>query len=455
MKEVLLAGAEHKDAYSDLKWSRMHPRGNWAIRTTGFTMRKAFRRGCHSITFDQDSFEQATAQLPPGSLVVLAPTHRSMMDFIVCSYLCFDHPELNISIPYIAADLQIGGLPFLGWFLKQTHAFYLKRGRGGPDPELNRQIRQLVSDQQTLEIFIEGTRSRSRQCMKPKRGLLRALQNTGVPVALLPICITYDRLPEETALMKEMQGGAKPLLSMKALLKWTGELIRGQVNIGRVHMACGEPVTLNQDSDVHQVSYDIMHQLQARYVVSTYHLKAFLKHVRLPIDLETLSQMIVARGGTVIESPLEVDHVDLLTTRTFNYQWIHLFYSEALTYYGPHPALVAHVNHNSFGPRAENIPQQEEAALKPLLEALFLPLFNTYERLRLIAREQKEIPYVKPRQVVAAHPDCFLPVVEEAFTHLVEADILARSETGFDVLQPKTLATYAFPEQCQKASLRK
>ena len=142
-RHVLLAGAAYSDPYSDLKWSRMHPHGNWAIRTLGFILRKSFRQGCSQITFDRQSFEQSRAAIPEDNLIVLAPTHRSFMDFLVCSYLCFAHPELKISIPYIAADLQIGGLPLLGWFLKQAHAFYLKRGRGGPDPELNQKIRQL------------------------------------------------------------------------------------------------------------------------------------------------------------------------------------------------------------------------------------------------------------------------------------------------------------------------
>ena len=129
-REVIFSGRDHQDPYSDLQWSRLKPQGNWAIRITGFVMRKAFRKMCSRITFDQVSFEQAMETLSPDTLVVLSPTHRSLMDFVVCSYLCFEHPELKISIPYIAADLQIGNLPFLGWFLKQTYAFYLKRGRG-------------------------------------------------------------------------------------------------------------------------------------------------------------------------------------------------------------------------------------------------------------------------------------------------------------------------------------
>lgn len=433
-REILLAGAEHSDPYSDLTWSRLHPHGNWAIRSLAFALRKAFRKGASSITFDHASFQEARAAIPADSLIVLAPTHRSMMDFLVCSYLLFAHPELRISIPYIAADLQIGGLPFLGWFLKQAHAFYLKRGKGGPDPELNQTIRQLVKDQQTLEIFIEGTRSRSRQCMAPKRGLLRALQQTGVTSALLPITISYDRLPEEEALLRELLGGPKPLMRLKPLLKWITKLANGQIQIGRVHLVCGEPVLLDSESDVHAVSYAVMHQLQTKYVVTTFHLAAFLAHhPDLAYDLDSLSDLIRERGGTVIESPLDASQVDPLTEQTYRNQWLHLFFPELLALYPQHPILLHYIQANSFAPLAQPIepdPVSNEQLLA-LLQALLQPLSQAYEKVIEITQQQKGLPYACARTFVAQHPDCFLPKVEAALAHLCAEELLVKSAEGF------------------------
>lgn len=436
-RETLLAGAEYTDSYTDLQWCRKQPMGNWAIRTTGFVMRKAFRKGCSSITFDYPSFDRAMTSLEPETLVVLAPTHRSLMDFIVCSYLCFSHPELRISIPYIAADLQIGGLPFLGWFLKQTYAFYLKRGQGKPDPELNQKIKQLVRDQQTLEIFIEGTRSRARQCTQPKRGLLRALQNTGVPCALLPISINYDRLPEESALNKELQGGPKPLMRLGPLLKWCSQLAKGQVAIGRVHLVCGDPVLLNKESDVHEVSRAVMGQLQKNYVVSTFHLRAFLHHNPLPgYDLETLTQAIEERGGTVIESPFDqVAEVDQLTEYTFRNQWLHFFFSDFQTFSAEHPIVEHHIQSNCFSPDLASsrpaVPtdlHQPESPEALLLRTLFAPLDHAYTKLIEVATAQDGLPFASARAFVAQHPECFLPWVEEALCHLTAAQVLTKSE---------------------------
>lgn len=431
LKEVLLAGAEYSDSYTDFQWCRKQPTGNWAIRTTGFVMRKAFRRGCSSITFDYASFEQSMKSLNPDTLVVLAPTHRSLMDFIVCSYLCFSHPELKISIPYIAADLQIGRLPFLGWFLKQTYAFYLKRGQGKVDHELNQRIQQLVLDQQTLEIFIEGTRSRARQCMQPKRGLLRALQNTGVPCALLPISINYDRLPEESALNQELQGGPRSPMKLGPLFKWGAKLAKGEVAIGRVHLVCGEPVMLNKDSDVHEVSRAVMGELQKNYVVSTFHLRSFLHHHPLPgYDLDTLIQAIQVRGGTVIDSPFdEVSEIDPLTEYTFRNQWIHFFFPDLQDFSADHPIVEHHLQANCFSPDLGRLPATEPQtkADSVLLHTLFDPLVYAYTKIIEVATVQEGLPFASARFFVAAHPECFLPWVEEALNHLTEAEILAKT----------------------------
>lgn len=438
-REIILAGSEYQDSYTDLQWVTRAPNGNWAIRLLGFVLRKAFRIGCSSITFDRISFEEASAQIAPDQLVVLAPTHRSMMDFLVCSYLCFAHPELKISIPYIAADLQLGQLPFLGWLLKQAYAFYIKRGQGKADPELNAQLRQLVAQQQTLEIFIEGTRSRARQCLPPKRGLLRALQQTGVSCTLLPITINYDRVPEEQALMKELQGGAKPLMSMSPLLKWCLELIRGKVKIGRVHLVCGKPVQMAPTSDVYAVSQDVMKQLQENYLVSTYHLRAFLHHhPELDYTLQSLIQAIEERGGTVLKSPLEdVSGVALKTEYTLRYQWMHLFFPDLLAHRPHHPIIQHHIQTNSFSERYQRAASlaPHDQKLQALLQALFQPLEQAYARLIEVASQQNGLPFAHPRAFVAQHPECFLPMIEEALAHLTSAHLLVKTDQqkGFEL----------------------
>lgn len=424
-REMMLGGRKHNFPRADRVWARQQSEGNWAIRSAAYMVRKGFRKGCSHISFDRESFEKSVAQIDPHSLIVLVPNHRSYMDFVVCSYLFFAHPELNIAIPQIAAAHDFAKLPFLGWFFQQTYAFYIKRGQGKEDPELSAQIQRLVDNRQTLEFFIEGTRSRSRQFVQPRRGLLRALQNTGVPCTLLPISISYDRVPEESAFLKELDGGAKPKMRMGPLLKWSRQLASGQIDIGRVHLACGEAVHMHQDSDVYAVSRQIMAELQAKTVVSAFHLRQFLsQHPQLSLDYEGLKALIQARGGQVIDSPLTESSLPSTTEMTLRYQWKHLFYADLQAHWPNHPAIETHLRQNAYGPLPRPQSGADEAALAQLLDLLFNPLFQAYSALSAsLANPQNRI-LAQPKHILARHPGLFLPYLEEALEEFLAQEIL-------------------------------
>lgn len=453
-RELVLGGEQHRHPHADRRWARQQPLGNWAIRAAAYLVRKGFRKACSQISFDRHSFEVARTQMDPNGLLVLVPTHRSYMDFLVCSYLFFAHPELNIPIPQIAAAREFATLPFLGWFFQQTHAFYIQRGRG-KDPELTQKIQNLVAENKTLEFFIEGTRSRSRQFLEPKRGLLRALQETEVPCTLLPIAISYDRVPEEAAFLTELQGGTKPQMKLKPLLNWLLQLAQGKVDLGRVHLVCGQPVRLEPGQDVHTVGHTVVGELQDKTVVTRFHLQAFLyQHPELQskLDLEALEALIAARGGTVLASSLAMpDKVDALSEFTFRYQWMHLFYPDLLAFCPQHPAVLAHVHSNAFAPhlcqsRQENPAQ--DPVLSELLLALFAPLAQTYHQVLHLAERHQGLPWSNARSLVAQHAGAYLPLVREALAHFSQVGLLQPQEQGY-VLGPtwkETVTDYVFPQ---------
>jgi hypothetical protein len=250
---------------------------------------------------------------------------------------------------------------------------------------------------------------------------------------LLPISINYDRVPEEQALMKELAGGPKPLMRMGPLLRWCRELIDGQVQIGRVHMVCGQPVAMSADSDVHAVSQAVMAQLQENYVVSSYQLRAFLlHHPELELTLQDLSEVLRQRGATVIESPIEaVSGVDARTEQSLRYQWLHFFYPDLLARCPQHPIAVQHVRSQCFSARYAQAAQTAgDARLDALLPALFRPLEQAYARLIEVAEREQGLPDAHPKAFVTRHPDCFLPMVEEALEHLAAAGLLVKSGQG-------------------------
>ena len=255
----VLAGRAHSGHSGDFRWVVRQPFGNAWIRGVSWLSTKLFRRAIGSVTVDVPSFERARAAAG-GATIVLTPSHRSYLDFVLCSYLAFARPDL-LPIPHIAATMEFARIPILGRILRASHAFYLRRGQG-KDPELAGRVQSLLDDGNTLAFFVEGARSRSGDFLEPKRGLLRCLQATQRTCALLPISIGYERVPERAAFDRELAGHPRQKMRLGALLGWAAAAWSGRVDLGRIHIACGAPVMLQPDSDVRVVSHEVIERLR-------------------------------------------------------------------------------------------------------------------------------------------------------------------------------------------------
>jgi alcohol-forming fatty acyl-CoA reductase len=304
-REWPLAGRRHAGHGGDSRWALSQPHGNMWIRFASWAVTKVLRRAVERVTVDVPSFESARRAAASGSALVIVPNHRSYLDFVLCSYLAFARPDLGIPIPHIAATMEFGRIPVLGRILAALHAFYLRRGTGREDPELTRRVHALIREGKTLEFFVEGQRSRSREFLPPKRGLLRCLQATGTPCTLLPVALTYDRVPEEAAFAAELSGEPKPRMRLGPLLSWVRAVWRGRIDLGRIHIACGEPVHLDAHCDVPEVSHLVIERLKAATAVTSYHLEAYLSHHEEDgLDAAGLRAAIEEQGGRVLESHL-------------------------------------------------------------------------------------------------------------------------------------------------------
>lgn len=350
-RELPLAGHAHDDARADLAWLRERATGSLPMSALALGLRKALRQ-CTQITFDRASFERALRGAPADALLVLAPSHRSYFDFLLTSYLCFQHPELGINVPHIAAAEEFGKIPFVGALLRACRAFYIKRGVGKEVPELSDELRRIANDNASIMFFVEGQRSRMREFLQPKRGMLRGLQATGRTFAVLPIAIAYDRVPEEASLEREVHSGKRQRMSLRALLGWLGELGRGEVKLGRIHITCGAPLTLDRSTDVPKLARNIMAEQQRHMAVSRFHLRAFLADKGLGGIEEWLIDAIQARGGRMLDSNLP--HAFKLSPtfqRSLRNQWMHWFYADALALFPHSQALREHIaNHDFRGP---------------------------------------------------------------------------------------------------------
>ena len=453
--EMSFAGRRDRGDRRTLRWVTRQPNGNWAIRSSAYAVTKALHKCSERVTFDLPSFEAARDSAPENSLLVIIPSHRSYMDFVLCSYLFFARPDLRIGLPYIAAAAEFSRVPVLGRLFRQTQAFYLKRGQGQEDEDLTRQVHALIARKAALQFFIEGSRSRSRQFLPPRRGLLRCLQATGETCTILPVALTYDRVPEEAAFLGELRGEPKPEMRLRSLLAWATRLTQGKVNLGRIHVACGDPLRLDPSTDIHQLSHAVVAQLQAHTATTTHHLRCFLS--QHPIDGVTvrwLSEAIMRRGGRVLESRLHAeDRVSSALERCMRYQWMHLFYPEARAAFPNHPAIQHHVARNFYAPPVD---QNIEAALddpkvRLLLRALFEPVCLDYVSLaESLGTPPTSVHNYSPKQLVRHLPEAHLPCLEDAFEDLIERGILTGTgDNGGSVWGPNAADIQEYALRCR------
>ena len=180
--------------------------------------------------------------------IVLLPGHRSHVDYILLSWI-FGHMS-DIMVPCICAGKNLSFWP-LGWWFRGSNAFFIRRAF--EDDRLYREtlsafIRQIVRDGQHVEIFMEGTRSRSGKVLPPKLGLfsmvLEAVDDLpqGSPVTFLPVGINYERVIEERSYSFEQSGGDKHGEGIRGLVQ-TQDVLESRY--GRIYVRFGRPYAID------------------------------------------------------------------------------------------------------------------------------------------------------------------------------------------------------------------
>jgi glycerol-3-phosphate O-acyltransferase len=196
------------------------------------------------IQYDPDSLRKLREASKKGPLVLL-PTHKSYMDFVVIPHLFFLNKLIT---PHIAAGINMSFFPF-GIIARRWGAFFLRRTFKGLKlyPSIFKQyIRTLVSDGYSILLFMEGARSRTGKVVLPKVGILYYLIDAiyagyNEDLVFAPIAIDYDRIMEEKSHSKELKGHKKTDEKMADLLEGRKVLKR---KYGRMYVSFSDPFTL-------------------------------------------------------------------------------------------------------------------------------------------------------------------------------------------------------------------
>nr|XP_015200516.1 PREDICTED: dihydroxyacetone phosphate acyltransferase isoform X1 [Lepisosteus oculatus] len=216
------------------------------VRFFAFVLSKAFKTLFRRVRVNEEGIQrlqQAIQEHP----VVLLPSHRSYIDFLMLSYILY---TCDLSLPVIAAGMDFLGMKFVGEMLRASGAFFIRRSFGGDKlywAVFSEYVKTMLRNGfAPVEFFLEGTRSRTCKSLTPKTGLLNIVmepffKGEVFDISLVPISISYERVLEEALYARELLGVPKPKESTSGLLKARKIL---SDDYGSIHVYFGQPLSV-------------------------------------------------------------------------------------------------------------------------------------------------------------------------------------------------------------------
>lgn len=229
---------------------------NRLIRFTGWFLHKLLGRLLSSIVIHKGQMSLLQQFCKKEVPVIFLPTHRSHLDYILLTFVLFNY---NIKAPYVAAGENLL-IPFFGSLMRGLGGFFIRRKLDNSSKKkdyvyravLHSYMEELLRNNEFLEFFVEGGRTRSGKPVHPKGGLLSvvidAYANGVIPEAyIVPVSISYDKLVDGN-FVKEQMGEPKVYETF-----WRAVLAIYKVLMGRygiVRMDFAQPFSLKEYLEV-------------------------------------------------------------------------------------------------------------------------------------------------------------------------------------------------------------
>ncbi|XP_073528913.1 dihydroxyacetone phosphate acyltransferase-like isoform X2 [Phyllobates terribilis] len=291
-----------------------------AIRLFAFGLSKIFKRLYQKVFVNQEGI-QRLAKAIQEQPVVLLPSHRSYIDFLLISYIMFTY---DLPIPVIAAGEDLSHMKFVGPFLRLSGAFFIRRSFHGEKlywAVFSEYVKTMLRNGYApVEFFIEGQRSRSGKTIHPRLGLLNVVsepffRGEVYDTYLVPISISYEKILEESFYAQELLGAQKSKESTSGLIKARKIL---NDNFGNIHIYIGRPISLRSMASERinrsKCNLTYRHSLQR----PSEHIQKFISDMAYKVELHQIANMVLSPGdliATILLQNLPVLNYNLLVEK--------------------------------------------------------------------------------------------------------------------------------------------
>ncbi|MBW1989168.1 MAG: 1-acyl-sn-glycerol-3-phosphate acyltransferase [Deltaproteobacteria bacterium] len=243
--------------------------------------------------------------------VILIPCHKSHIDYLILSYVLYTN---RMPCPLIAAGKNLSFFP-LGPVFRNAGAFFIRRTfKGLPlySKVFSEYIYALLEAGFNLEFFIEGGRSRTGKLVMPKFGLLSIIldayaRGAAKDLYFQPIYIGYDRVVEEGAYIKELEGQEKTAENFSQVVRARKFLKK---RFGRIFLEFNEPIRAGDVMNNFEVPYDKMSRREKEIVYRN--LAHRIIHAIDEVSVATPHGLVAAAALTMTSRSRSFSEQDLL-----------------------------------------------------------------------------------------------------------------------------------------------
>lgn len=150
------------------------------IRFLAWTLHKVFKRIYEKVNVNSEMFTllskiENERKIP----IVLLPTHKSYIDFLIVSYIFFLY---KLKLPYVVSDEALMSAFLIPFLVKSSGAFFFRPKKYSKSSLyqaiFNEYIQRLLMNGNNIEFFIEGTRSRTGKIQLPRSEILETIIET-------------------------------------------------------------------------------------------------------------------------------------------------------------------------------------------------------------------------------------------------------------------------------------